>query len=189
MNDLTVNPVYLQAVPEKERMSRADLIVTANKYFTGMQENDGKGDYPFTDDCNRLENGNQSTNAPTPQGEKRPDPKTALTYSGQWSCLEQFQSGLLHFVNRIRDRRFVAVDQERGLVYAFGFFDHSGGAHRTFTAPDGRSVTSGPVQPWTWKSRSCSRSRRARSARSRRCCSGRRLPRHRRWANATPPVA
>ena len=145
------HPVYLETVPEAERMSRADLIATGNKYFTGMQQNDGKGDYPFTDDCNRLENGRQSTNAPTPAGETRPDPKTSMTYSAQWSCYDQFKSGLLHFVNRIRDRRFVAVDTERGLVFAFGFFDHSGGASRTFKTPDGRTVTSGPVQPWTWQ--------------------------------------
>ena len=145
------NPVYLQAIPANERMSRADLISTANKYFSGMQQNDGKGDYPFAADCNRLENGNQATNVPTPAGEKRPDPKTATGYSGQWSCLEQFQSGLLHFVNRIRDRRYVAVDEERGIVFSFAFFDHSGGATRNFTLPDGRAVTAGPVQPWTWE--------------------------------------
>jgi len=151
VNALTPHPVYLQSVPAAERMSRADLITTANKYFTGMQKNDGKGDYPFADDCNRLENGAQTTNAPTPAGQTRPDPKTSLTYSAQWSCMEQFRSGLLHFVNRIRDRRFVAVDEERGMVFAFGFFDHSGGASRTFSTPDGRTVTSGPVQPWTWQ--------------------------------------
>jgi hypothetical protein len=145
------DPLYLKAIPANERMSRADLIATANKYFTGMQQNDGKGDYPFAPDCNRIENGNQATNAPTPAGQTRPDPKTATGYSGQWSCLEQFQSGLLHFVNRIRDRRFVAVDEERGIVFAFGFFDHSGGATRNFTLPDGRAVTAGPVQPWTWE--------------------------------------
>jgi hypothetical protein len=145
------DPLYLQPIPANERMSRADLIATANKYFSGMQQNDGKGDYPFTPDCNRIENGNQATNVPTPAGQTRPDPKTAAGYSGQWSCLEQFQSGLLHFVNRIRDRRFVAVDEERGIVYAFGFFDHSGGATRNFTLPDGRAVTAGPVQPWTWE--------------------------------------
>ena len=145
------NPIYLQTIPANERMSRADLIATANKYFSGMQQNDGKGDYPFAADCNRLENGNQATNVPTPAGEKRPDPKTATGYSGQWSCLEQFKSGLLHFVNRIRDRRFVAVDEERGIVFSFAFFDHSGGATRNFTLPDGRAVTAGPVQPWTWE--------------------------------------
>jgi hypothetical protein len=148
---MTVNPVYLETIPAAERMSRADLIKTANKYFTGMQQNDGKGDYPFADDCNRIENGSQSTNVPTPAGQTRPDPKTSMNYSGQWSCLEQFQSGLLHFVNRIRDRRYVAVDEERGIVYAFGAFDHSGGATRTFQVPDGRTVTAGPVQPWTWQ--------------------------------------
>ena len=45
-------------------------------------------------------------------------------YSASWGCKEQFESGLLNFVTRIRDRRFVAVDRERGIVFAFGFFDH-----------------------------------------------------------------
>ena len=120
-------------------------------YFSGMQKNDGKGVYPFADDCNRIENGAFSTNAPTPAGQTRPDPKNATNYSGQWSCLEQFQSGLLHFVTRIRDRRFVAVDPERGLVFSFIFFDHAAGATRKFQTPDGRTVTAGPQQPWTWE--------------------------------------
>ena len=144
------DPLFLEAVPENERMSRRELIEIANMYFTGMQQNDGKGEYPFADDCNRIENGSQATNAPTPPGQTRPDPKTATGYSGQWSCREQFESGLLHFVNRIRDRRFVAVDRERGNVFSFVFFDHSGGDSRTFQTPDGRTITAGPVQPWTW---------------------------------------
>lgn len=148
---LTPHPTYTEAVPEAERMSRQDLLVQSNKYFTGMQQNDGKGDYPFAEECNRRENGGESTNAPTPEGETRPDPETSTSYSAQWSCLEQFESGLLFFVNRIRDRRFVAVDQERGLVYAFGFFDHSGGEHRRGVTPSGREVIAGPVQPWTWE--------------------------------------
>ena len=151
VDGLTVNPVYLQTISASERMSRADLITTANKYFSGTQKNDGKGDYPFADDCNRLENGMQTTNAATPAGQTRPDPKTSLNYSAQWGCMEQFKSGLLHFVSRIRDRRYVAVDEERGIVFAFGFFDHEGGSTRTFQTPDGRTVTSGPVQPWTWE--------------------------------------
>jgi len=151
VNDMPVRPGLLKDTPVSDRASRAALIETANKYFTGMQQNDGKGDYPFADDCNRIENGGQATNVPTPAGQTRPDPKTSLSYSGQWSCMEQFKSGLLHFVYRIRDRRYVAVDQERGLVFAFGFFDHPGGATRTFQSADGRTVTSGPVQPWTWQ--------------------------------------
>ena len=132
-------------------MSRAALIETANKYFSGMQRNDGKGDYPFSPRCDRIENGGRSTNLPTPPDQTRPDPKTARGYSGQWSCLEQFQSGLLYFVSRIRDRRYVAVDQERGVVAVFAFFDHMAGSTRNFTRPDGTPTTAGPAQPWTWE--------------------------------------
>ena len=147
----TPHPVFTEAVPAAERMSRADLVKTANMYFTGMQQNDGKGVYPFADDCERFENGSRSTNAPTPAGQTRPDPRTASNYSGQWSCREQFESGLLHFVSRIRDRRYVAIDQERGLVFSFIFFDHMGGDTRHFQAPGGRAVTAGPTTPWTWE--------------------------------------
>jgi hypothetical protein len=143
--------VFLESIPPSERMSRSDLIKTANMYFSGMQLNDGKGVYPFADDCDRFENGSQSTNVPTPAGETRPDPKTTSIYSSQWSCKEQFESGLIHFVTRIRDRRFVAVDQERGLVFSFAFFDHAAGDTRHYKAPDGRAVTGGPTTPWTWQ--------------------------------------
>jgi hypothetical protein len=118
------HPVYLEVIPESERPSREEMIKTANYYFTGMQKNDGKGYYPFSDDCHRIENGMPATNVPLREGETRPDPKTAKSYSATWGCREQFESGLLNFVSRIRDRRFVAVDRERGIVFAFGFFDH-----------------------------------------------------------------
>ena len=145
------DPLYLTAVPAAERMSRAELVRVANSYFTGMQQNDGRGEYLFADDCNRIENGSSSTNAPTPAGQTRPDPKTATNYSGQWSCMEQFKSGLLHFVTRIRDRRYVAVDTERGIVFSFIFFDHAAGKTRHFETPDGRAVVAGPTTPWTWE--------------------------------------
>ena len=141
---------FERETPAKERMTRPDLVRTANMYFSGMQLNDGKGKYPFGDDCNRIENGGQTTNAPGKAGAQRPDPKTATGYSAMWTCREQFESGLIHFVSRIRDRRYVAVDHERGLVVAFAFFDHDAGASRTFKTPSGREVTAGPVQPWTW---------------------------------------
>ena len=44
----TPHPLFTTPIPPNERMSRADLIETADMYFTGMQQNDGKGNYPFT---------------------------------------------------------------------------------------------------------------------------------------------
>jgi hypothetical protein len=142
---------FFRPTPPSDRVSRAELVRVANMYFSGMQLNDGKGTYPFADDCHRIENGGAATNAPGKPGEPRPDPKTATRYSGMWTCREQFESGLLHFVSRIRDRRYVAVDEERGLVLAFAYFDHDAGASRHFKTPDGRAITGGPVTPWTWQ--------------------------------------
>jgi hypothetical protein len=69
--------LYLEAIPPAERMSRSELIRVANMYFSGLEKNDGKGEYPFTDDCDRFEGGMQTTNAPLREGQTRPDPKTA----------------------------------------------------------------------------------------------------------------
>jgi len=99
--------IFSEVIPEAERSSRDELIKIANKYFTGLARNDGKGDYPFTDDCERIENGMVAC-SPTRN-----------------KCKEQFENGsLFSVVSRIRDRRFVAVDREHGIVFAFGFFDH-----------------------------------------------------------------
>src|SRR5262249_40488548 len=49
----TPHHLFTETIPPAERMSRDDLIKVANMYFSGMEKNDGKGVYPFTDDCNR----------------------------------------------------------------------------------------------------------------------------------------
>jgi len=41
------DPLFLEPLPPAERTSREDLARAANKYFSGMQLNDGKGDYSF----------------------------------------------------------------------------------------------------------------------------------------------
>lgn len=147
----TPHPIFAADLPEDQRISREKMIEVANYYFSGMQKNDGKGYYPFSEDCTRYENGSLSTNVPLAPGQTMPDPKKETVYSSHWGCKEQFESGLIHFVTRIRDRRFVAVDRERGIVFSFCFFDHSAGESRHFTTPDGREVVAGPAEPWTWE--------------------------------------
>jgi len=156
---------FLEDLPPAERVSRLELIKTANKYFSGMQLDDGKADYSFfADDCNRLENGMQTTNNPNPMpgltasGAPRPAPSPKydpalkpIMYSSAWSCADQFRSGLLHFVTLIHDRRFPVVDEQRGVVFSFIFFDHSAGDTRNFQTPDGRALSAGPTTPFTWE--------------------------------------
>jgi hypothetical protein len=110
------HPIFAEVIPEAKRPSREELIKTANYYFSGLQRNDGKGYYPFTDDCDLYENGNHATNVPM----RNPDTGRTEVLS----CKKQFEVALKNVVSRVRDRRFVAVDRERGIVFACAFFDH-----------------------------------------------------------------
>ena len=106
------NQIFLTAIPENKRQSREDLVRIANYYFAGLQRNDGKGYYPWPGDVVRFENGMAACGLD----------QDGKVISG--ACQKQFESGLEGIVTRIRDRRFVAVDRERGIAFAFGFFDH-----------------------------------------------------------------
>jgi hypothetical protein len=106
------HPLFTTAIPERQRQSRADLVRTANQYFEAIQRNTGKGYYPFTADCLRYENGMVMAGPPDAQHPTRK------------GCADQLRTSLIGTVDSIRDRRFVAVDRERGIVFALAFFDH-----------------------------------------------------------------
>jgi hypothetical protein len=106
---------FSREIPPNQRATREELIEVANAYFTGLQQNDGLGYYPFTDDCIRFENGMDVL-------ANLLDPETGTR--GRMTCKRQFEVALKGVVSKVRDRRFVAVDRERGIVFAFAFFDH-----------------------------------------------------------------
>lgn len=131
-------PIFMESVPEGERASREELIGIANKYLSGMENNDANGDYSFfADDCNRIEHGRQTTNsAPEKIGH------TDNTQFVTMTCADQFKQGGLAFVTRIRDRRFV-VDMERQTVFTFANLDHNG-TIRKINLADGSSYDMPP---------------------------------------------
>jgi hypothetical protein len=152
-------PLWDALVPEAERMTRDELIVTAGKYFIGLEKNDGKGEYPFTPDCYRFENGNLATGNPemrrlADEAAGRPHVSGQPTSFGyrlmSYPCKEQFELGYMKMVDRIRDRRFPIVDVERGVVFTLVFFDHSGTVHEV-TTTDGQTHQVGLRQPYTWE--------------------------------------
>ena len=107
----TPHPMFAEVIPENRRHSREDLVRIGNYYFDALQRNDGKGYYPFTDDAVRFENGMTSCGLDR-DGNLRPG-----------HCKENMAT-YGPIVSRIRDRRFVAVDRERGIAFAFVYFDH-----------------------------------------------------------------
>jgi hypothetical protein len=140
---------WTQPVPAGERHSRADLVRIANMYFSGIEKNDGRGTYPIAESCARLENG--AVTAGDPALILGAATAAALPVRPRTGCRQQLESGVFFYVTRIRDRRFVLVDPERGLAFALAFFDNGSGEARHGTLADGRKVSSGPVIPWTWQ--------------------------------------
>ena len=130
-------PIWFETIPPAQRVSRQQLIATANMYFAGLENNDGKGDYPFADDCDRIENGTHTTNNPTLS-------PNAPFNAFAMSCTQQFKSGYYAVVTRIHSRRFPIVDEERGVVWANVVFDQNGTVH-TIKLTNGQTVSMGNI--------------------------------------------
>ena len=109
-------PILESDLTPAQRRPRARLISVANGYFDTLQLNDGTLFTQFDPQCQRYEDGILTTNNPA----KTLGPVTAL------GCEAQFKLGAYRFDDRVRDRRFPLVDEQRGLVLAMGFIDHTG---------------------------------------------------------------
>jgi len=115
--------MWFKSIPPAEQASRQELISTADGYFSGLQKNDGKGidgkgNYPFTNDCHRVENGAPTTNVPRPANEP-PDAVNGFALD----CLSQFKLGYYFVVQNIHHRRYPVVDRERCVVWSHAVFD------------------------------------------------------------------
>jgi hypothetical protein len=124
-------PVLTQTVPASERSARRRMIELANGYFATLQRNDGTLHTAFSDDCNRREDGFQTTN------------RKDATYGDtpKLGCAAQFKLGWYRFDDRLRARRFMVVDEERGLVMTSAFIDHAG-TIGDYKLTDGRTASS-----------------------------------------------
>ena len=121
------DPDFSQVVPVEQRISRARLIAHADGYFSTLQHNNGEiRGTRFAPDAVRHEN-----------GLKFPD-------------IEQgFKSGRYLFNERVRDRDYFLVDEERQVVMSRGFIDHKGVLDE-YKLTDGTLQRSVFREPQTW---------------------------------------
>ena len=139
MDSYKLEDMWLKSIPPAERLSHQELISVADAYFSGLQKNDGKGvngtgTYPFTNDCDRIENGSHTTNVPRPANEA-----PGMINGFALDCLAQFKLGYYFVVQSIHHRRYPVVDAERGVVYSHAVFDQ--GTVNSGTLSDGRPYT------------------------------------------------
>jgi len=108
-------PVLEAFVPDEQRMTRERLVAIADGYFSTLEQNDGTLFTRFHADCQRVENGVQTTNN-----------ANFPLVNAKLGCEEQFRLGYYRYDDRLRARRFPLIDEERGLVLAHAFIDHRG---------------------------------------------------------------
>jgi hypothetical protein len=137
------NPIFSQTLTPGQRRSRQNMIAIANSYFSAIEK--GHASYvPFDNGCNRIESGVQTTNRPP----ENPQPGSVSVLG--LGCADQIKTRNFQPDTLIRDRRFAVIDEERGLVFVLGFFDHDA-TLRSYTLADGRTVKQTRTAPWTWE--------------------------------------
>jgi hypothetical protein len=136
---LVDKPVLNEIVPPDQRRPRERMIALVDGYWSTLQLNDGVLFTQFDDNCNRIENGLPTTH--------NPDLMKVIPVANL-GCAEQFKLGNYRYDDRVRDRRFPLIDEERGLVMSAAFIDHAGRLG-TFTLTDGRVIESPMKTPST----------------------------------------
>ncbi|MGH9688474.1 MAG: hypothetical protein ACRD5K_15430 [Candidatus Acidiferrales bacterium] len=124
----------VEDVPPSERTPRDVMVWAANSYFDALEGDNGKiGD--LADDCVRHENGYQTVNNPAPGGRMMPSPNlpNPNTTQGQYqlkmsmmTCSAQISTKILNFITKIRPRRVLVVDEQKGVVATFPLFVEDG---------------------------------------------------------------
>jgi hypothetical protein len=104
-------PDLMETVPVEARSSRERLIDIAHGYLSTLQQNDGTLLADFSADCTWYENGANVV-------DEVPD------LAGQ-GCRRLFEIGYFKPIDRVRDRAFPVVDEERGLVVAVSTRDRN----------------------------------------------------------------
>lgn len=115
-----IHPEFTEILPPEARMPRARMEALVDGYASTVQLNDGTLFTQFDPACERRENGQSVTHG---------DGGSAVIAKGAAKiargCEAQLKLGLYRPVDRVRDRRILMVDEERGLVVASSFADHA----------------------------------------------------------------
>lgn len=118
-----LRPEFLMPVEEYGKVHRDQMLKIADSYYEAIIQDNGTI-APFADDCQRRENGNISAYYynQTPEEAAGDD----FSVFRKMTCSDQLSTGVMSYITDINRRRFIAVDEELGLVFAYSMFVHDG---------------------------------------------------------------
>jgi hypothetical protein len=138
-----VDPIWIRTVAPADRSSRSELIRIVNQYFEGVEN--ATGDIvPVAHDAIRLENGVQTS--PPPKSRMLVGSKAARETQGL-SIVESFNLHTTSATHPVSPRRFLILDEERGLVFGCFMMQHTGNV-RSYEAPGLGTVQVGEFYLW-----------------------------------------
>lgn len=113
----------LEPVDPSDRVPREEMLEIADSYYEAIVQDNGDL-CPFADTCQRRENGSITANdqIQTPEEATQDD----FSVFRKMKCGEQLSTGVMSYITDINRRRFIAVDEEMGLVFVFSMFVHDG---------------------------------------------------------------
>jgi hypothetical protein len=130
-NLTTPRPGLVETIPPAQRRSRDEMFRIADSYFDSIEQSNGDL-APYADDCVRHENGMQTTTNKTPSptpldsAVSGPGTSSAMAKLLALGCHDSMNTHGLSYITKIRPRRLIIVDEERGLVFGFPMFVHRG---------------------------------------------------------------
>ena len=119
---ISPDAALLKPTPAAERMTRDQLIATADHYYEGFAQNKGSI-VPFADGCARRENGILATN-----NNAGPvlDPAQPSFRAYSQSCAGELDRGFFSALMKLGEKRYWVIDEEQGLALSLALFDNEG---------------------------------------------------------------
>jgi hypothetical protein len=114
-----------EVIEPTRRTPRAEMIKIADSYFEALEKN-LTDTVPFHDNCNRIENGMQTTNNTSANFGGANGPAV-----GKLGCRDNINSMMWRYITLINPRRYLLVDEERGVVFGVFMFHHDGSQGKT----------------------------------------------------------
>ncbi len=105
----TPRPGLLAKVPPSDRVPRAEMLKIGASYYTALTTANGKA-APFAADCERHENGMQTTGVSGPN------------HMPPMGCEAQLNTHVFDYITKIEPRRVNIADPETGLVLGLSQF-------------------------------------------------------------------
>lgn len=124
-NMQVLRPALIQPLDPLEKTPREQMYEAVNLYYEAVVQDKG-AIAPFSEDCQRRENGRTTANKIEPEPPAPWDEFDEFDVFARMGCSDQMDTGVWNSITDVDRRRILVIDEEMGMVFAFSQFVHDG---------------------------------------------------------------